>query len=302
MTLTFAPARLTTDEMKAVPQRMAYEVLTCGNLDVVDELLDPDFLDHNALPGSPEGPEGFKQTVRVLRTAFPDLRVVPQNYIVNGDIVVEHSECLGTHSGPFMGLPATGIGVRISVLVTLRINSAGQVVERWGQFNFLEILQQLGVAPGGENAGQWASVPDFETGRPTTEAQNQVVVIRHIEEIWNEGRYEAADELFHQAAVAPYAPQLPPGPDGCKVVAAIFRSAFPDFHVTIEDIVAEGDLVAARLRQTGTHAGELFGIPATGKHVDFEEMVLARIVDGRIAVSWFETDLITMMSQLGIAP
>ncbi|MGH9123071.1 MAG: ester cyclase, partial [Acidimicrobiales bacterium] len=76
----------------------------------------------------------------------------------------------------------------------------------------------------------------------------------------------------------------------------------PDLHVTVEAIVAQGDLVAARLRQTGTHEGDLFGIPATGKAVDFEEIALVRMLDGKIFVTWFETDLVTVMQQIGVAP
>jgi predicted ester cyclase len=72
--------------------------------------------------------------------------------------------------------------------------------------------------------------------------------------------------------------------------------------MSIEELIGEGDLVAFRLRQTGTHQGELFGIAPTGRPVDFEELALVRVVDGRMAVSWFETDLMTMMQQLGVGP
>ena len=82
--------------------------------------------------------------------------------------------------------------------------------------------------------------------------------------------------------------------------AKMFRDAFPDYHMTIEDIVGEEDRVVARYRQTGTHQGELFGIPPTGKEVDFEEIALLKFADGMIIVSWFQTDLLKMMSQLGI--
>ncbi len=98
-------------------------------------------------------------------------------------------------------------------------------------------------------------------------------MVRHMEEIWNGKDLDAARRLFHPQAVTPYAP-LPPGPQGCKIIASMFHNAFPDFHMTVEDIVAEGDLVGARFRQTGTHQGDLFGIPATGRQVDFEEMAV----------------------------
>src|SRR5256885_14729918 len=110
--------------------------------------------------------------------------------------------------------------------------------------------------------------------------------------IWNDGDYDRADELFHPESVTPDAPQLPRGPEGCKQVARLFRTAFPDFHMTVEDVAAEGDLVVCRFRQTGTHKGDLFGIAPTGRSVDFGEIALCRIADGRIISSWFQTDML----------
>jgi predicted ester cyclase len=118
--------------------------------------------------------------------------------------------------------------------------------------------------------------------------------------IWNDGDYDLADELFHPASVTPDAPQLPVGPEGCKQVARVFRDAFPDFHMTVEDTVAEGDLVVCRFNQTGTHRGELFGIAPTGRSVDFGEMALCRFAGGRIVATWFQTDMLALMSQLGV--
>jgi predicted ester cyclase len=100
--------------------------------------------------------------------------------------------------------------------------------------------------------------------------------------------------------VTPEAPQLPTGPEGCKEVDRLFREAFPDFHMTVEDVVAENDLVTCRFRQVGTHRGELFGIAATGKSVDFGEMALCQIAGGQIVATWFQTDMLALMSQLGV--
>lgn len=293
------PLELSRVQMTTASRRMAREVLTAGNLQLIDELLDVDFLDHNPFPGLPPDVEGIKRTAEILRTAFPDLTVVPQSYVVDGDTVVEHLESTGTHEGSFMGLPATHAPVRISILLFVRVNGAGKIFERWAQLNLLEVMQQLGIVPGGEMLGQWAPVPDFPSAQPSTPEENKTLMSRVVDEIWNEGRYGAADDLFDPRALAPYAPQLPSGPDGGRVAAMMFREAFPDLHATIEDIRAEGDLVATRVHLSGTHDRELFGIPGTGRHVDFQQMTLARVVDGRIAVTWSETDLMTITDQLG---
>lgn len=294
--------KLSREQMTTASRRMAREVLTAGNQQLIDELLDVDFVDHNPFPGLPSSVEGTKRAAEILRTAFPDLTVVPQNYVVDGDTVVEHLESTGTHEGSFMGFPATHAPVRISILLFVRVNSAGRIFERWGQLNLLEVMRQLGMVPGHEMVGPWALVPDFPSAQPSTPEQNKALMTRLLDEIWNEGRYEAADELFDPMALAPYAPRLPSGPEGGRAAALIFRDAFSDLHATIKDIRAEGDLVATRVRLTGTHEGELFGIPATGRHIDVSQMTLARIVDGHIAVTWNETDLMTIMDQLRNGP
>lgn len=291
---------LSKEEKRAVLDRFSAEVWSKGDMATADELIDPELLDHNPFPGMPGKREGFKQTVQVFRTAMPDLTVTPLNFIVDGDKVMDHWEGTATNTASLAGIPASGKAMRLSGIGIARIGDDDTIVERWAQFNLLEIMQQLGVVPGGGGWPQWGSVPEVSPGRDSTPEDNKAVFNRHIEEIWNQGKLDVADELFHPHSVTPYATQLPPGPEGCKVIAKMFREAFPDFHVVVEDIIAENDLVAARLRQSGTHQGEFFGIPPTGKQVDFEEMALVRFVDAKMFVTWFETDLMTMMQQLGV--
>ena len=141
--------------------------------------------------------------------------------------------------------------------------------------------------------------PRVEGGRPTSIEENKAIMTGQLP-IWNDGDYDLADELFHPEAITPDAPQLPRGPQGCKEVAKVFRTAFPDFNMTVEDVVAENDLVVCRFRQTGTHEGDLFGIAPTGREVDFGEMALCQIAGGQIVSTWFQTDMLALMGQLGV--
>jgi predicted ester cyclase len=84
-----------------------------------------------------------------------------------------------------------------------------------------------------------------------------------------------------------------------KELVASFRSSFPDARITIEDIVAEGNLVAARLKEEGTHAGEFKGIPPTGRRVTYGSMTFLRFVDGKIADHWGLLDMPTLLHQIG---
>jgi predicted ester cyclase len=290
---------LSTEQKREVMKRVSAEVFGQGRMESVDELIAPDFVDHDPLPGMPPDREGFKQVVQMFRSAFPDFRVELQHTVVEGDRVVDHIRSFGTHSGEFLGLAPTGKPIDTSAIVISRLDDEGRIVERWQRFGAMQLMQQIGVIPGWEEPPPVPPVPQVEGGRETTPEENKAIMLRQLR-IWNDGDYDVADEIFHPQSITPDAPQLPVGPEGCKQVARMFRDAFPDFHMTVEDVVAEEDRVVCRFRQTGTHEGEFFGVAPTGRTVDFGEIALCQIADGQIVASWFQTDLLTMMSQLGV--
>jgi steroid delta-isomerase-like uncharacterized protein len=91
------------------------------------------------------------------------------------------------------------------------------------------------------------------------------------------------------------------GRDGIRQVLALFQRAFPDTRHTVEDLIAEGDKVVARVSARATHTGELFGHPPTGKIVTLSGITIYRLADGRIAERWAEHG-VGLLEQLGIAP
>ena len=130
--------------------------------------------------------------------------------------------------------------------------------------------------------------------------QNKAIYRRFIQEVFNEGRLDRLDELLSPSYVYRDAPPgTPPGAEAIRQVVTMFRGAFPDLTVTIEDQVAEGDQVCSRTTTRGTHRGTLFGFPATGKVVTMPVLTMARIVDGRVAESWVKNDVVSLMNQLG---
>lgn len=136
-----------------------------------------------------------------------------------------------------------------------------------------------------------------------TVAENKAIFHRVIEELWNQQKLDVCDELFAADSDSPSVPGLPPGPEGVKMVAGMFLAAFPDLHVDIEIEVAEGDMVGGRLRQRGTHTGPMVSpqgtIPPSGKEVNFTEVAMLRIADGKVARSWYWTDMIGLLTQIG---
>ena len=119
--------------------------------------------------------------------------------------------------------------------------------------------------------------------------ENKAVVQRMIDEILNgQGNLDVADELFTPEYVGhnPASPVDTRGPEGVKVFASMFRSAFLNVHVSVEDQVAEGDKVVTRWRGSGTHQGDLFGIAPTGNRVSFVGITINRIEGGKVAEEW----------------
>lgn len=135
-------------------------------------------------------------------------------------------------------------------------------------------------------------------------AVNKALARRLVEEAFNEGRLDVTEELVASDFVGhdPSLPEEVRGPAGVKEVIAGYRAAFPDIQVTIEDQIADGDLVVTRWRATGTHQGELMGMPATGKQATVTGITIDLIADGRIVESWDNWDTLGLMQQLGAIP
>jgi steroid delta-isomerase-like uncharacterized protein len=128
---------------------------------------------------------------------------------------------------------------------------------------------------------------------------NKAIVRRFIAEVWNAGNLAAADDLIHPDYTVPGVGQ---GPDAVRHNIATYRAAFPDLAWEIDELVAEGNLVAARMRLRGTHRGEFRGISATGRSVTMAEMVFWQVRDGKLAAGWFQADGLGLRIQLGAIP
>jgi len=132
----------------------------------------------------------------------------------------------------------------------------------------------------------------------------ELVARRIAEELFNQGHLSAADELIAPNAVDH---NEPPGTD-CrehfKRVATMLRSAFPDLHMHIEDLIAEEDKVALRITISGTHTGPgaFAGLPPSGKRFQIQQMRFARFANGQMTESWAIIDMFAWMQQLGALP
>ena len=133
--------------------------------------------------------------------------------------------------------------------------------------------------------------------------ENKASVRRFFEEGFVQGNVAALDSII-AADVVDHNP-LPgqgTGRQGFKDLITTIRGAFPDFHITIEDQVSEGDKVVTRITNTGTHKGEFLGIPATNKQVSLSMIHLDRFSNGLVVEHWDQGDMLGLMQQLGAIP
>jgi steroid delta-isomerase-like uncharacterized protein len=132
---------------------------------------------------------------------------------------------------------------------------------------------------------------------------NEALTRRWFEEVWNQGRAEAIDEMFaadglaHGLSDDPSKPLR--GPAAFKEFHTKFREAFPDIVVTVEDTIAEGDKIAARCTVRGKHTGDTLGFAATQAPMEITGILIVRIKDGQIVEGWNNFDFMTMYKQLG---
>jgi predicted ester cyclase len=135
--------------------------------------------------------------------------------------------------------------------------------------------------------------------------ENKAIIRRVIDEVLNgQGNLDVADELFAPDYVGhnPASPEDTRGPEGVKEFASMFRSAFPDVHLSVEDQVAEGDKMVTRWIASGTHQGDLMGIASTGNRVSFVGITINRFEGGKVAEEWQIFGALGMMQQIGAIP
>ena len=133
--------------------------------------------------------------------------------------------------------------------------------------------------------------------------ENKATLLRYVNQVFNHGDVSRLEAFIHENYIVNTGLDMEiNGFQGVKDFVAMMRGAFPDFHVTIEHLVAEGDEVAYRARLTGTHQGELFGQPPTGRVISIFENTFIRYKDGKALEAWALADRVGMLKQLGAFP
>jgi predicted ester cyclase len=134
--------------------------------------------------------------------------------------------------------------------------------------------------------------------------QNKAISRRIALEVFSQGRLDLVDEIFAPDFTdhATRPPGIPAGREGVKAIASALRKGFPDLTYRVDLQIAEGDFVAGYVTVNGTHRGEVFGMPATGKHAEWAESHIVKLANGKVTEHWGIVDQLGMLRQLGLAP
>lgn len=130
---------------------------------------------------------------------------------------------------------------------------------------------------------------------------NKELIRRMEDAIFNQRNLDAIDEFIAPNYVLRRAPEgTPTGRDAVRGSMAAYLAGFSDLHVEVDELIGEGDKVVARLTYSGTHDGDLFGIPATQRRVSVRQFAVYRIAGGRVVEEWEISDQLGLMQQLGV--
>jgi predicted ester cyclase len=294
-----------TDELKRKFRHIPEIIMNLGEVEIADLEIAEDYVEHIAMPpGFPPNRQGFKDFVIMLRTAFPDLHY-EVDHLTTNDLVGENQKVVhritahATHLGPWGSVPATGKRMTWTE-IHIGLYVQGLLVEHWGTIDTLSIMQQMGAIPGWHDRPPAPPRLEVTGTKTTTHQENIGIVRRYIHDVWNKGRLEVADELFHPRSIDPALPQLPSGPEGVKQAVVMYRSAFPKLYMFVQDVIADEDLVVIRFTLAGTHQGVFMEIPATGRDIEMEGCAIFHFGDGQIIERWHEADLLGLFGQLGL--
>jgi steroid delta-isomerase-like uncharacterized protein len=142
---------MSTEENKALFRHLI-ELMVSGDLDTVDQVLAPNWVNHDPSLPPLEGYEGFKQLTMIFRSAFPGMQVEIEDMLAEGDKVAARFRLRGTNTGSFQGMPPTGNAIDVLATGIFRFEG-GKVTDNWVNLDALGLMQQLGLAPAPEQAG-----------------------------------------------------------------------------------------------------------------------------------------------------
>lgn len=291
-----APSTSSLADKKKLITTYFNEMVIPRNLDHMVDFLASDVLDHSSPPGMPGGVEGAKMFLGMSYASFPRTDYTIQHVIADGDLVTVVFLIEGAHTGtPYFGTPPSGQSFSVQCIEIERI-PGNRFVEHWGGMDFMQLSAQLGLNLFGEKQ---------RMGGQQHEAEAQRLAHQYIDGM-NTGNIDVVLDVFAESYVEH---QVAPGGSNLGNTKADVRRAhemlavaFPDVQFFLEDVLVDGDQVVMRVRGEGTHQGNFFGMPPTGKKIKWAGVRLLRYADGKFVEGNSELDQVGILQQMGILP
>jgi len=291
------------EKNKVICRWLIEAVWNAGDLDLIPEFMTADSVFHgDGLLGELPGVEGYTAFAVSTHTAFPDVNFTIDDTVAENDLVAIRVTETATHTGPLRTIPATGASITSRAMIIYRFVD-GTIQEGWIQTDALGMLTQIGLLPPmGPPVFGWGT-PSEVTGDPGTLEENKLIAARDPDEIWNQADFAVIDEIIAERYLGHYDMGTTiEGREAYKQYVPGTLTAFPDFHITVEELFGEGDLVVFRSTASGTHLGPLGQIPATGKAWSVSGIVIRRVVDGKVVELWQLNDMLSLLVQIGLVP
>ncbi|MVM32575.1 hypothetical protein GO755_21220 [Spirosoma sp. HMF4905] len=292
-----------TPEKNKQTLRKIYTAFNTGNFADLDNLISKNSVDHALVAGMPSGLEGSKAMFTAFKEAYPDGMITVLDMVAEGDYVVAYTEFSGTNKGAFMGMAATGKSVKIKSMDLAKFDKMGKGIEHWGQDDNLAMMQQLGVAPLAQPLPDLPS-PAFATGKgmKTTPEQNKMMSAAFFAAYSSHNIDKDLTLLAPDFKLWWNSESVAHGAGTYKMIGETYLKAFPDVTWTPVIQIAEGDKVASYCLFSGTHTGELMGIPASNRKMNTQGFVIDRYKDGKIAERIQIGDDLSVLQQIGAIP
>jgi steroid delta-isomerase-like uncharacterized protein len=306
-----ADCQATTPEENLAIVRSFYEEGVNGaDLSVFDRVAAPDIVYHGAAVGDESGLDALKRIYGEALTGFPGIQYSLVTSVADGDAVALRYDVEGVHSGEFRGLAPSGNTITWNHSTFAHV-ACGRISEMWAEIDQLDRLRELGIlaaeGPAARMAGaasRSAATPampaDSARCAPQSAEETIAIVDRVRGEVYNTENFDVMPEIFAEGYVHGSAN----GPDAIGIAEGArriggFVTALPDLEWTFEEVIAEGDRVAARWTTRGTHDGDLLGFAPTGKPVEFTGISFFTVRCGKIVEFQTEMDAAGLLEQVG---
>jgi steroid delta-isomerase-like uncharacterized protein len=276
------------EENKATLKRLFDEVWNNNNLDAVDECFADNFLRHN-IGGGTIDLKVYKQFLVQIRNSFPDIHRTLDDMVAEGDQIAFSFTWTGTDTRGFRGSP-TGKRLVVKECYITRFEK-GKIVEIKQYADRLGMSQELGSIPTTEEI-------QAQKQKEEKEKENKEI-IRQMYDFINKGKWESYHELLSPDFVV-HGSGSEMSFDQNKQLDAEIQTAFPDFRVTLQNMISEGDKVAFQLIAEMTHMGTFMGAAPTGKQLKMTATYIVRIVDNKILDWYGNNDSLRLNQQLGL--